>query len=197
MSNIDGLRWVRIFTPSHIPSYLVEQIRDRDYSVESFYQYHEINCLCPSADNEFRLNPFSHLYILIDEKSSPKGLLWLSVDPLTKDLIIQTYSIDKQYWGKGLAVKKLAEHVRDIRRKAHLNKIYWITNYPKHSEKNGFKRSKSVLMEYNEHEEKNHGKNMDGGIDARGEHKSADTAAAELPLSGSQSPECTSCGTSV
>lgn len=61
---------------------------------------------------------------------------------------------------KGIAVKKLSEFIKEIRRKGKLNKIFWITNYPRHSERNGFKRSKNVLMEYNEEKEENkNGKN--------------------------------------
>ena len=141
------LKWIRIFTPMHIPKYLVEQVRDRDFTVDEFYRYQEINCL-----SDGKLNPLNHLYVLADPDHFIKGFLWFTVDPLTKDIIIQTYSVDKEYWGKGRAVAKLASHIKEIRKKARLKKIYWITNYPKHSERNGFRRSKSVLMEYNEEE---------------------------------------------
>ena len=162
MNKIDDLKWIRIFTPSHIPKYLVEQVRDRDFSVEDFYKYHEVNCTIPSKDGNVKLNPFSHLYVLANEENEVKGTLWFCVDPLTKDLIIQTFSMDKDYWMKGVAVKKLANHIKDIRKKGNLNKIYWVTNYPKHSERNGFKRAKAVLMEFNEENEVNHGKNTNG-----------------------------------
>lgn len=153
IGNIDELRWVRVFTPLHIPKYLVEQVRDRDFSVEDFYKYHEINCLRDTEEGP-TLNPFSHLYVLVNKDNVTKGFLWFSVDPLTKDLVIQTYSVDKSFWCKGTAVKKLADFVKDIRRKASLKKIYWITNYEKHSERYGFERSKSILMEWNEDKDK-------------------------------------------
>ena len=180
MNKIDDLKWIRVFTPSHIPKYLIEQIRDRDYTVEDFYKYHEIHCTIPSKDGGVKLNPLSHLYVLANKVNEVKGSLWFGVDPLSKDIIIQTFSMDKEYWCKGIAVKKLAEHIKMIKRKGNLNKIYWITNYPKHSERNGFKRSRAVLMEYNETQEVQNGEN-----DVRREqqvrrHKPIDSTTEQL-----------------
>lgn len=151
--SIDDLRWVRIFAPVHIPLHLVEQIHDREYPVEDFYKFHEINCLRNTPEGP-TLNPLHHLHVLVDPENLTKGFVWFTVDPLNKDLCIQTYSVDKEYWHKGKAVAKLAEYVKEIRKNGKLNRIFWITNYPKHSEKYGYKRSKSVLMEYRENEEK-------------------------------------------
>lgn len=178
MNNIDDLKWIRVFTPSHVPKYLVEQVRDREYSVEDFYKYHEVNCMVPSKDGEQKLNPFSHLYVLADKVNQVKGMLWFCVDPLTKDIIVQTFSMDKEYWGKGLAVKKLAKFMKTFRKKANLNKIFWITNYPGHAQRNGFKRSKSILFEYNEENEvKENGKDIFRRIGESGEHRPNDSAA--------------------
>ena len=145
--NIEELRWIRVFTPDHIPHYLIEQVGHRDYSIEEFFKYHQLNCLIQSEKGVI-LNPFNHLYVLADKKNEVKGVLWFNVDPLSKDILVQTYSVDKEYWLKGQAVQKLADHIKQIRNKAKLNKIYWITNYPRHSERYGFFRSKSILMEY-------------------------------------------------
>ena len=180
MNKIDDLKWIRIFTPSHIPKYLVEQVRDRDFSVEDFYKYHEVNCTIPSKDGNVKLNPFSHLYVLANTENEVKGMLWFGVDPLSKDIIIQTFSMDKEYWNKGIAVKKLSDHIKEIRKKANLNKIYWVTNYPKHSERNGFTRSKNVLMEYNEENEVNHGQNTIRREHSTGEHRPSISPAERL-----------------
>jgi hypothetical protein len=145
--NIDDLRWVRVFTPIHIPKQLIEQVRDRDYSVEDFYKYQEINCLRDSSEGT-TLNPFSHLYVLADKENLIRGFLWFTIDALSKDICIQTYSVEKNYWEPGKAVKKVTELLKEIKNKANLNKVYWITNYPKHSKRYGFKESKSILMEY-------------------------------------------------
>lgn len=166
------LRWVRIFTPVHIPKYLIEQIKDRDWAVDDYVKYHEINCL-NEVNGSLELNPFHHLYALVNKENITKGFLWFTVEPLTKDIHIQNYSMDKEYWNKGKAVEVLADHIKFIRKKANLNKIYWITNYPKHSQKYGFKQSKSVLMEYSED---NDGKDLYRGGNTREEHRSVDSS---------------------
>lgn len=169
--DIKELKWIRIFTPIHIPKYLIEQIKDRDWSVDDYIKYHELNCLS-EKNGQQTLNPFSHLYVLVNKDNVTKGFLWFSIDALTKDICIQNYSIDKEYWGKGRAVEKLADHIKFIKKKANLNKIYWITNYPKHSQKYGFKQSKSVLMEFTEEQD---GKNIYGGSNPREKHKHVDS----------------------
>lgn len=151
-ADINELRWVRLFTPIHIPKYLIEQISKRDYEIEDLYHYMEINCLRPTKDGP-TLNPLFHLWALVHPDNIVKGFLWFIIDALTKDIVIQIYSVDSNYWGCKGAVMKLADHLKEIRKKAQLNKIYWITKFPKHSNKYGFKPSKSILMEYNEEEE--------------------------------------------
>ena len=158
---MDDLRWIRVFTPMHIPPYLVEQVKQRDYSVEDFFTYQENICAKNTTDG-LTLNPFSHLYVLANAQNLTKGFLWFSVDPLTKDIVIQTYSIDKEYWKDGGAVEKICKFIKEIRSKGNLNKIYWVTAYPKHSIKHGFKASKSILMEYSKEEGEKDGKNNDG-----------------------------------
>ena len=155
MNKIDELRWVRIFTIEHLPNYLVEQVRHRTYSVEEFYKYQQLNLLMQGKEGII-LNPFNHIYILANKENLVKGFVWMTIDPLSKDIFIQTYSVDKEYWGRGQAVKKLVDHIKEIRNKAHLNKIFWHTDYPKHSMRYGFSQSKQVLMEYDpKKEEKN------------------------------------------
>lgn len=141
------LKWIRVFTPVHIPKYLVEQIRDRDYSVEDFYKFQEMCCV-RMTNNGPSLNPLNHLHILANDENTTKGFVWFTIDELSKDIFINTFSMDKEYWNKGYAVEKLSDFVKEIREKANLNKIYWVTNYEKHSMRYGFKRSKSILMEY-------------------------------------------------
>jgi RimJ/RimL family protein N-acetyltransferase len=147
MKKTDELRFVRAMSPDIVPHYLIEQVRDRNYSVEDFFKYQQINCMSQTAEG-FKINPFNHLYVLANPENIVKGVLWMVVDALSKDIVIQTYSIDKEYWNKGYAVKKIADHVKEIVVKGNLNKIYWVTNYEKHSMRYGFSRSKSILMEY-------------------------------------------------
>jgi len=144
---MDELRWIRSTSPELIPRYLVEQIKHRDFTVDDFMKYQK-NLTFVSTPDGVMLNPFSHLYYLANSENMVKGILWFCVDPLTKDVIIQTYSVDKEYSKTGGAVEKLTSLIKDIVIKGNLKKIYWITNHPRHSQRHGFKKSKSVLMEY-------------------------------------------------
>lgn len=176
MSNIDDLKWVRIFEPNHIPRYLVDQIKNKDFTTDDFYRYQkEVNLV---KNNELvTFNPLNHLYILIDNENKVKGFVWLWIDELSKDLFLNTYSIDKEYWFNGKAVKKVANFIKDLKNKADLNKVFWITNYPKHSERYGFKRSKNILMEYSGEE---NGKNINGGDEKATEHQSFNPTATTV-----------------
>lgn len=170
---IDELRWVRLFSPVHVPKYLVEQVRDRDYTVEDFYKYQDLHCIHQTKEGP-TLNPFNHLYAMVDEENMVQGFLWFVIDPLSKDMVINTFSVAKEYWGRG-AVKRLSDHVKEIKKNLKIKKVYWITNYPKHSERHGFKRSRSVLMEYTGESD---GKDINGRLQAHGQHQHADSGTA-------------------
>ena len=153
-NNFEDLKWVRVFTPEHIPRYLVEQIKSRDYSVDDFYKYQELNCLLEEEKGP-TLNPLNQLHVLVDKENMVKGFVWFTIETLSKNIILQTYSIDKEYWNKGKAVSKVAEFLTKALNEGKLKKIFWVTDYPKHSEKNGFTRSKSILMEYTDGQDTN------------------------------------------
>ena len=93
-----------------------------------------------------------HLWALVDPENLVKGFLWFTIDSLSKNMVIQIYSVDSHYWGSKSAVLKLVEHMREMRTKGKMKKVYWITHFPKHSQKHGFVPSKAILMEYNEEE---------------------------------------------
>ncbi len=176
--NLDELRWVRLFTSSHIPRYLVEQIAKREYKVDDLYTYLEANVLKNSPDGP-TLNPLFHIWALVNPENLVKGFLWFAIDPLTLNILIQVYSVDSNYWGSKEAIQKLVDHLRGIRKKAKLKKVYWVTKFPKHSAKHGFKSSDCVLMEYDEEKEKEkkNGRNDDGNARTNGP---ADTGAAAV-----------------
>lgn len=179
---LEELRWVRLFSPIHIPTYLIEQVRDRDYTTEDFFKFQDINCVIQRKDGP-TLNPLNHLYALVDPENMVKGVLWFVIDPLSKDVIINTYSVDKEYWGKGEAVKRLSDHMKCVIKKLNLKKIYWLTRYPKHSERHGFKRARSVLMEYTEDSD---GKDTHGRLYPQGQHQHVDEGATGSLQSGSE-----------
>ncbi len=145
--NTINLRWVRIFDPDHIPIKYVEQIKDRQFTVEKFYTMQKMACI-EQVDGKMVLNPCNLLYVLTNEENIVKGFCWMVVDPLSDSLVINSFSMDNEYWGNGKSVRLLEAKAKEIQEGAKLERIYWITRCPKHSEKYGFKRSKHILMEY-------------------------------------------------
>lgn len=154
------LRWIRLFSPLAIPPYLVEQVKGRDFEVEDFYKLQEMNCLMQGKDGP-TLNPLNHLYALVNKKNTVKGFLWAIIDPLSKDLVINTFSIANDYWHQGGgAFEKVSSFVKEMKEKLKIKKVYWITPNPNHAKKHGFKPSRSVLMEYQDEEVNKDGKNI-------------------------------------
>lgn len=181
MTPIEDLRFIRIIDPVHIPRHLVEQVRDRDFTVDKFYDYQRMVCV-ETTPNGIRANPLNLLFVIVDEGNVVQGFLWAVVDPLCNYLLINTFSMEKEYWGGGRAVKLLERKAKEIMSGAQLTKGYWITNYPKHSERYGFKRSKSILMEYRG----SYGANDDGEQCAPGGDSADDDArAAAIPSNDS------------
>lgn len=145
---IKDLKWIRLYSPWLIPRYLIEQIKRRDYEIDAFLEYQN-SCIMVKGEKGPILNPLSHLYGMTDKENLTKGFLWFTVDPLSQSICIHVYSVDPEYWNNG-AIEHLSNFVLEIKEKANLKKVYWITDCEKHSLKHGFKRSKSVLMEYDE-----------------------------------------------
>jgi hypothetical protein len=144
---IENLKWVRIFDPVHIPKEYIDQIKHKDFTSEKFYEYLSKISLT-EKDDIININPYSLLFVLVDDNNKPKGMLWMVINTLANALVINNFSVDKEYWGNGCAVNFLIKKATEIKEKENLERVYWITRSPKHSEKFGFKRSKNTLMEY-------------------------------------------------
>lgn len=158
----EGLRWVRVMTPMFIPKPLVRQVRDREFETDDFYKYLDAMCTIKGPEG-LSFNPYCHLYVLVDEKQFVKGFLWFDVDPLSKDIVVNTYSVHPSLWCKGAAIKMATDLLQSFMKGAKLKKVIWFTNYPWHYERYGFKRSKSVLMEYEDGEERIRGADEEEG----------------------------------
>lgn len=144
---IEELKLVRVFDPIHIPREYIDQIKHKEFTTDRFYEFMSEICLIEN-ENGFSLNPYNLLFVLVDDNNRSKGVLWMVIDQLANALVINTFSIDKDYWHNGKAVLYLKEKAIEIKEQQNLERIYWITRSPKHSEKFGFKRSKNVLMEF-------------------------------------------------
>jgi hypothetical protein len=179
--DFDDLRFIRVFTPMHVPKELIEQIRDRDYEVEDWYKYQEMICTKNTPQGPV-INPLSMLYVVADEGNKVVGMMWCILEVLEKKLIVQTFSMNKKYWLKGKAVTLVSKKAKEIAKECNLKKIVWCTNYPKHSERYGFKRSKSVLMEYQEVEDgcDFRGRRDNGSVRRRGDRGRPDGVSETL-----------------
>jgi hypothetical protein len=145
--DFSDLVFVRLFTPDHIPRYLIEQYKHAQYTPEQWYAYQRATLTQTREDGTIGLNPFNLLYAIRDGDFHVKGVLWCNVNPLDKMLFIDLFSIDPEYWHKGKAMELASNHVKQIVYDCKLNGVYWITRSPKHSEKYGFTRSRHTLME--------------------------------------------------
>ncbi len=169
-----NLKWFRIIDPKLIPPKYIEQIKERNFTLESFVKVLSEDCV-QIIDGRVVVNPLNLLFVLANDEFHIKGFSWMVVDPMTNSLIINSFSIDNEFWGSGKAVKLLEEKAIEIKDGAKLDRVYWITRCPKHSEKFGFKRSKHVLMEYIGHGESNRNES-----EASGNCKNDDSGSGEI-----------------
>jgi hypothetical protein len=137
--NIDSLEFVRLKIPRLIPTELIENVKGRTFTPEQFYKYQELQ-----VDN-----PYNYLYVLVDEGKKIHGYLWAEVNMLDGSLFVNTFSITKDYWGKGEAIPKVIKFLELLKEKTKATRVFWITTNEKFFMKHGFKKSKNVLMEYN------------------------------------------------
>jgi N-acetylglutamate synthase-like GNAT family acetyltransferase len=158
--DFESLRFMRVFTPDHIPKHLVKQVKYRDWSVDEWYAYQRSICT-ETVNGKLNNNPLNHLYVIANKDNEVVGYFWAEISVLEQSLVIQTFSMNQDYWCRGKAVRLLEEHAKKIKEEVNLRKIYWVTNYPKTFERYGFKVSKNVLMEYVGETE--NGKDIHGG----------------------------------
>ena len=141
--HLDNLKFMKIRIPENvrlIPKELIEAVKGQLFSAEEFYKYQEMN-----ARQE---NPSNLLYALIGDNNKIEGYLWAELNQLDKTLFFNTFSISKEYWHKGHIIPKVKEFLEALKKKHSCPRIFWITTNDKFFAKHGFKRSKNVLMEY-------------------------------------------------
>lgn len=144
--NLDELNWKRVFSSVHIPRTLMDHVQEKECDTTKFLTHLEKSCL--EDEKKLTLNPLNHLYVLADSKNLVKGFLWAVIDPISDDLIIKEFSIDKEFWNGKKSLEIVFDHAKNIVKQFKLNKIYWSTHYPKHAEREGFKKCRQYLMEF-------------------------------------------------
>lgn len=137
--SVDELSFQKLKIPRLIPIGLIEVVKDRTFTPEQFYVHQE-----SQVDN-----PYNHLFVLIDDMKKIHGFLWAEVNILDSSLFVNTFSISKEYWGKGKGIHKSIEFLRTLKEKVKAPRVYWMTRNPRFYAKHGFAYSKNCLMEYN------------------------------------------------
>lgn len=138
VQTIDKLNFVKLRLPRLIPLSLIENVKGRTFTPEQFYKYQE-----SQVDN-----PYNFLYVLVDDDKKIHGYLWAEMNMLDNSLFINTFSVDKQFWGKGKAIPRVIEFLRQFKEKIKASRVFWLTTNEKFFIKHGFKRSKNSLMEF-------------------------------------------------
>lgn len=136
--NLSELNFAKLKIPRLIPTELIEAVKGRTFTAEEFYTYQEYQ-----IDN-----PYNYLYALIDSKKKIHGYLWAELNILDSSLFVNTFSISKEYWGKGKAIQKAIEFLSTLKDETKSPRVFWCTTNEKFFMKHGFKRSKISLMEY-------------------------------------------------
>lgn len=138
-ATVSKLEFVPLKIPRCIPTELIEAVKGRTFTVKQFITYQE-----SQVDN-----PGNFLYALIDEEKKIHGYLWAELNILDNTLFVNTFSISKQFWGKGSGIHKAIEFLATLKEKTKAPRVFWVTTNEKFFAKHGFKRSKNCLMEYN------------------------------------------------
>ena|ERR1700754_1487177 len=139
LENKFNLEFLSLKFPRIIPIDLIEGVKGRTFTPEQFYKYQE--------DNKNNQNNF--LFALVNDQKVIKGYLWAEKNSMDGSLFINTFSIRKEYWGKGDAISLVIKFLDQLKKKTKAPRVFWITTNEKFFLKKGFKRSKNVLMEYN------------------------------------------------
>lgn len=134
----DQLQFVKLKIPRLIPIKLIEAVKGRRFTAEDFILYQE-----KQVDNDANF-----LYVLIDENKEIHGYLWAELNTLDNTLFVNTFSIEKEYWCKGIGIKKAINFIERLKEITRSPCVFWATTNERFFEKHGFKRSKQILMEY-------------------------------------------------
>lgn len=139
IEKLKELEFARLKIPRLIPFQLIDSVKGRTFTPEQFYRYQE-----SQIDN-----PGNFLYALIDKAKKIQGYLWAENNVLDGTLFVNTFSISKEFWGKGEAMKIAINFIDDLSHRLKSPKVLWCTSNEKFFRKHGFKASKIILMEYN------------------------------------------------
>lgn len=173
--NIDDLKFVRITDPqvfAIIPRSLFEQIKEiNSDTIDMIYKNAADIMMVPILNDKGVIVwnlPKQNVWIAVlhDISHQIKGFLWASFNSIEKCIYIQACALDKEYQlNNGAVTKKGVEYLRSLPIPDDIKaNIRMATIKPKAFEKSGWKRSKKILMEFHDVDEKNEQSLPDGDL---------------------------------
>lgn len=138
------MRFSRIVDTNLIPTILVEDNKDRNYSVEKFYDM--MNETLVTKDGF--INQSEHLNLIIDEDRTIMGYVWFTLNLLEEEIYINTISVLKEYRKNGEILDEVFHRLRDVFLSTEFKVVRTCSTRIEWHKKNGFVQSKNVLLEY-------------------------------------------------
>ncbi len=120
-----------------IPRYLLEQVKDRRWAVDEWY---ELQKQLIGVESNIVLS-------LIDKEHQIVGFIWLTVEAFDKYIHINTISVDPKYQRKSKLINFVSKYIREIARALNIDTVIWTARRTKALEKYGFQESEYKLME--------------------------------------------------
>jgi hypothetical protein len=118
MSKFSQLKFVRVTEYEdfkHIPRYLFNQMRYKEFDVDRVYDY------AP----QFLSSPQTWFYVLVDSDNLVRGLLWATTELVQNVLMINMLSVDPGY--QGGAIRTATDFLfKEIEKTDLKPKIFWI-----------------------------------------------------------------------
>ena len=157
--NIEDLTFTRITSPllfAAIPQYLFEQTKEVDGKmIEVIKENAASIMMIPILSDKGEIvwnQPKQNVWIAVlhDESLKIKGFLWAIINIIERCIFIQGCALDEEYQsGNGDAIKMGIKYLRSLPFPDDIKtNIRMATTKPKAFEKQGFRRSKKIIMEY-------------------------------------------------
>ena len=135
----------RVTDANLIPRVLVEDNKDRNYSVEKFYEMMSSLLVTP----EGLVNCAEYLNLILDEKDKKIiGYVWFTLNFLEEEIYINTISVLKEYRKSGQILDEVFHELRKVFLSTQFKVVRTCSTRIEWHKKNGFVPSKNVLLEY-------------------------------------------------
>ncbi len=132
----DELKLARVLGFDHVPVYLLEQSKGRNWEVEGLLKW----------GNLIASSPFEMIYVMVTRKHEVKGVVWATANPLADAVFLNLVSVDKEYQD-GLIIKKITGFFKAMLKDMGLNKVMALTSRPRAGIRHGWKKTGIELME--------------------------------------------------